>query len=183
MLNQVSAGNVEHDVACLRAAREHTSVPLPHPTSLAQSVVCERLRVGLVPHSGSFFRRESRANANEMIISRLTDRPLRPMLPKGWAVETQVLSWVLSYDGQHQTEPLAITSAGAALALSGALLPASNQRITCHPPLHAPRIKERRNKHPSICPLLQRQCRMLWTSVCAATASEKTPRKLRTVKL
>ena len=115
----MSAGNVEHDVACLLAAWEHTSIPLSHATLLAQSVVCEGLRVALLPHSGSFFRRESRANANEMIVSRLTDRPLRPMLPKGWTVDTQVLSWVLSYDGQHQTEPLAITSAGAALALSG----------------------------------------------------------------
>ena len=126
-------------------------IPLSHPTSLAQSVVCEGLRVGLVPHSGSFFRRESRANANEMIVSRLTDRPLRPMLPKGWAVETQVLSWVLSYDGQHQTEPLAITSAGAALALSGALLPASNRKISCHPALHAPRIKQRRQAFVHFC--------------------------------
>lgn len=59
----------------------------------------------------------------EMLISRLTDRPLRPMLPKGWAVETQVLTWLMSYDGQHQPEPLAITSAGAALAISGETYP------------------------------------------------------------
>jgi polyribonucleotide nucleotidyltransferase len=55
----------------------------------------------------------------EMINARLTDRPLRPMLPKGWAVETQVLTWLMSYDNQHQPEPLAITAAGAALAISG----------------------------------------------------------------
>lgn len=69
--------------------------------------------------SGSFFRREGRPNINEMIISRLTDRPLRPMLPKEWAVDTQVLSWLMSYDGQHQPEPLAITAAGTAMAISG----------------------------------------------------------------
>ena len=50
-----------------------------------------------------------------MLISRLIDRPLRPMLAKGWANDTQVLQWVLSYDGQTLPEPLAITAAGAAL--------------------------------------------------------------------
>ena len=38
---------------------------------------------------------------------------------KGWAQETQVLTWVLSFDPDHPPEPLAITAAGAALALSG----------------------------------------------------------------
>ena len=54
-----------------------------------------------------------------MLTARLTDRPLRPMMPKGWLHETQILSWLMSYDGQRQAEPLAITSAGAALAISG----------------------------------------------------------------
>lgn len=41
------------------------------------------------------------------------------MFPKGWNADTQVLSWLLSYDGQAQPEPLSITAAGAALAISG----------------------------------------------------------------
>lgn len=53
-----------------------------------------------------------------MLTSRLVDRPLRPMFEKGWCKDTQVLSWVLSYDGVNSTEPLAITSAAVALSLS-----------------------------------------------------------------
>ncbi len=67
--------------------------------------------------SGSYFRREGRPSTLEMLTSRLTDRPLRPMMPKGWLHDTQILSWLMSYDGQRQAEPLAITSAGAALAI------------------------------------------------------------------
>lgn len=68
--------------------------------------------------SGGFFKREGRAKDHEILICRLIDRPLRPMIPKGFNYETQILSWVLSYDGIHSPEPLAIIAASAALALS-----------------------------------------------------------------
>ncbi|XP_002961851.2 probable polyribonucleotide nucleotidyltransferase 1, chloroplastic [Selaginella moellendorffii] len=68
--------------------------------------------------SGGFNKREGKPRDSEVFISRLVDRPLRPMIPKGYFHEIQVLSWVLSYDGSHLPEPLAITAAGAALALS-----------------------------------------------------------------
>lgn len=51
-------------------------------------------------------------------MSRLMDRPLRPVMHPGWFHETQLLSWVLSYDNTHPPVPLAITAASAALALS-----------------------------------------------------------------
>lgn len=51
-------------------------------------------------------------------MARLIDRPIRPMIQPGWTHSTQLLTWVLSYDGIHSPEPLAITAAGAALALS-----------------------------------------------------------------
>lgn len=51
-------------------------------------------------------------------MSRLMDRPLRPAMHPGWFHETQLLSWVLSYDTVHPPVPLAITAASAALALS-----------------------------------------------------------------
>ena len=51
-------------------------------------------------------------------MSRLMDRPLRPAMHPGWNHETQLLSWVLSYDNTHPPVPLAITTASAALALS-----------------------------------------------------------------
>ena len=68
--------------------------------------------------SGGFLKREGKAKDHEVLVSRLIDRPLRPMIQPGWTHSTQLLSWVLSYDGQHAPEPLAITAAGAALALS-----------------------------------------------------------------
>lgn len=46
------------------------------------------------------------------------DRPIRPAMHPGWFHETQLLSWVLSYDNVHSPVPLAITAASAALALS-----------------------------------------------------------------
>ncbi|CAK9172695.1 unnamed protein product [Ilex paraguariensis] len=53
-----------------------------------------------------------------VLICRLIDRPLRPTMLKGFYHETQILSWVLSYDGLHAPDSLAITAAGIAVALS-----------------------------------------------------------------
>lgn len=68
--------------------------------------------------SGGFFKREGRAKDHEVLICRLIDRPLRPTMPKGFYHDTQILSWVLSYDGIHSPDCLAITAAGIAVALS-----------------------------------------------------------------
>ncbi|XP_026414367.1 probable polyribonucleotide nucleotidyltransferase 1, chloroplastic [Papaver somniferum] len=68
--------------------------------------------------SGGFFKREGRAKDHEVLICRLIDRPLRPTMMKGFYHETQVLSWVLSYDGLHSPDSLAITASGIAVALS-----------------------------------------------------------------
>ncbi|CAK9275031.1 unnamed protein product, partial [Sphagnum jensenii] len=68
--------------------------------------------------SGGFIKREGRARDNEILVCRLIDRPVRPLIANGFNHETQILVWVLSYDKVHAPEPLAITSAGAALALS-----------------------------------------------------------------
>ncbi|KAK8458967.1 hypothetical protein SEVIR_2G049200v4 [Setaria viridis] len=54
----------------------------------------------------------------QVLVCRLIDRPLRPTMPKGFYYETQVLSWVFSYDGIHSPDCLAITAAGIAVALS-----------------------------------------------------------------
>lgn len=69
--------------------------------------------------SGGWLKRDGRPKDGEVLTARLVDRPLRPMLAPGWANDTQVLIWVLSYDGVHTPEPLAITAAAAALAISG----------------------------------------------------------------
>lgn len=68
--------------------------------------------------SGGFFKREGRAKDHEVLICRLIDRPLRPTMPKGFYYETQLLSWVFSYDGLHSPDCLAVTAAGIAVALS-----------------------------------------------------------------
>nr|XP_011457629.1 PREDICTED: probable polyribonucleotide nucleotidyltransferase 1, chloroplastic [Fragaria vesca subsp. vesca] len=68
--------------------------------------------------SGGFFKREGRAKDHEVLICRLIDRPLRPTMLNGFYHETQVLSWVLSYDGLHSPDSLAVTAAGIAVALS-----------------------------------------------------------------
>ncbi|KAH9728648.1 polyribonucleotide nucleotidyltransferase 1 [Citrus sinensis] len=68
--------------------------------------------------SGGFFKREGRTKDHEVLVCRLIDRPLRPTLIKGFYHETQILSWVLSYDGLHFPDALAVTAAGIAVALS-----------------------------------------------------------------
>ncbi|PUZ68534.1 hypothetical protein GQ55_2G036100 [Panicum hallii var. hallii] len=68
--------------------------------------------------SGGFFKREGKAKDHEVLVCRLIDRPLRPTMPKGFYYETQILSWVFSYDGIHSPDCLAITAAGIAVALS-----------------------------------------------------------------
>jgi polyribonucleotide nucleotidyltransferase len=71
---------------------------------------------GRIP--GGFFKREGKATEKETLTSRVIDRPIRPLFPTGWAYETQVIAFVLSADTEHDSDVLALTGAGAALALS-----------------------------------------------------------------
>ncbi|CAN4128331.1 unnamed protein product [Withania somnifera] len=63
-------------------------------------------------------KNRGRTKDHEVLICRLIDRPLRPTMLKGFYYETQLLSWVLSYDGVHPPDALAVTAAGIAMALS-----------------------------------------------------------------
>jgi polyribonucleotide nucleotidyltransferase len=67
---------------------------------------------------GAFHRRDSRGDDNEILVARLIDRPIRPMIKEGWQHETQILSWVLSYDKKQSPDPLAICSSSAAMMVS-----------------------------------------------------------------
>jgi len=67
---------------------------------------------------GAFHRRDSRGDDTEILVARLIDRPLRPMIAEGWQFETQVLTHVLSYDRVHPLEALSICAASAAMAIS-----------------------------------------------------------------
>lgn len=68
--------------------------------------------------SGSYNKRDGRPAEHEILTCRLIDRPLRPSIANGWRHETQLISWVLSYDGVRSCDPLAITASAAALYLS-----------------------------------------------------------------
>ena len=68
--------------------------------------------------SGSYNRRDGRPAEHEVLTCRLIDRPLRPLIADGWRHETQLLSWVLSYDGERSCDPLAITASATALWIS-----------------------------------------------------------------
>ncbi len=71
---------------------------------------------GYIP--GGFFKREGRATEKEILTSRLTDRPIRPLFPKGYCNEVQIIAQVLSADGDNNPDILAINGASLALVLS-----------------------------------------------------------------
>ena len=72
---------------------------------------------GKIP--GGFFKREARPTERETLISRLIDRPIRPLFHKNFKNETQVTLTVLSYDGSVDPDVIAMYATGAALAISG----------------------------------------------------------------
>ncbi len=72
---------------------------------------------GKIP--GGFFKREARPTERETLISRLIDRPIRPLFHKNFKNETQVTLTVLSYDGTIDPDVIAMYATGAALAISG----------------------------------------------------------------
>jgi polyribonucleotide nucleotidyltransferase len=72
---------------------------------------------GRIP--GGFFKREGRPSEKEVLVSRLIDRPIRPLFPAGFTYETQVLVQTLSFDPETDADIAAIIAASAALTLSG----------------------------------------------------------------
>ena len=72
---------------------------------------------GRIP--GGFFKREGRPSEKETLVSRLIDRPVRPLFLDGWRNETQVIVTVLSHDLENDPDIVAMVAASAALTLSG----------------------------------------------------------------
>ena len=72
---------------------------------------------GKIP--GGFFKREGRPSERETLVSRLIDRPIRPLFAKGFQNETQVLATVISYDGENDPDIVSMIAVSAALTLSG----------------------------------------------------------------
>lgn len=67
---------------------------------------------GKIP--GGFFKREGRPSEREILVSRLIDRPMRPLFPEAWRNETQVVAMVLSADSENDPDVIALTGASAA---------------------------------------------------------------------
>src|SRR3979411_2660369 len=84
---------------------------------------------GKIP--GGFFKREGRPTEKEILTSRLIDRPMRPLFPKGFNHETQIVAFVLSADGQNDADILAINGASVALTCSA---------VPFHTPVGAVRV-------------------------------------------
>ncbi|MBO0734783.1 MAG: polyribonucleotide nucleotidyltransferase, partial [Methylocapsa sp.] len=72
---------------------------------------------GRIP--GGYFKREGRASEKETLVSRLIDRPVRPLFPDGYRNETQVIATVLSHDLENDPDIVAMVASSAALTLSG----------------------------------------------------------------
>src|SRR3974390_3406844 len=73
---------------------------------------------GRIP--GGYFKREGRPTEKETLVSRLIDRPVRPLFADGWRCETQVIVTTLSHDLENDPDVLAMIAASAAPTLSGA---------------------------------------------------------------
>ena len=71
---------------------------------------------GLFP--GGYFKREGRPSEKEILTARMTDRPLRPLFPKGYFYDTQIVTLLLSADGENDADILSINGASLALCIS-----------------------------------------------------------------
>jgi polyribonucleotide nucleotidyltransferase len=85
-------------------------------TPLTVDYIERTYSAGKIP--GGFFKREGRPSEKEILVSRLIDRPIRPLMPEGYSNETQVVVVVLSHDQENDTDPLAICGASTALTIS-----------------------------------------------------------------
>src|SRR6201996_6059351 len=73
---------------------------------------------GRIP--GGYLKREGRPSEKETLVSRLIDRPIRPLFPDGYRCDTQVIVTTLSHDMENDPDILALVAASAALTISGA---------------------------------------------------------------
>jgi len=67
---------------------------------------------------GGYFKREGRPTEKEVLTCRMTDRPLRPLFPKGYLYDTQIIALMLAADGENDADILSMNGASAALAIS-----------------------------------------------------------------
>ena len=84
---------------------------------------------GRIP--GGYLKREGKASEKETLTSRLIDRPIRPLFPKGFMNEVQVIITVMSVDKQNDPDMLAMLATSAALAISGIPFAGPNRCSSC----------------------------------------------------
>jgi len=103
-------------VVLVTACATETARPGIDFLPLVVDYVEKTFAVGKIP--GGFFKREGRLSEAEVLTSRLIDRPIRPLFPKGFYNEIQVIATVLSADKENDTGVLAMIGASAALTIS-----------------------------------------------------------------
>src|SRR5690606_9784650 len=79
--------------------------------------------------AGGFLKREGRPTTREILTARVTDRPLRPLFPKGYKDEVQIQANVLAADGENDPSPMCCTGASAALLVGPARFVGSVARL------------------------------------------------------
>ena len=80
---------------------------------------------------GGFFKREGRPNEREILTSRLIDRSIRPLIPKGYFFETQLVANVFSVDAENDSSVAAMLGASAALTISDIPFKGPSRRHPC----------------------------------------------------
>ena len=95
-----------------------SSKPLPNARFFPLTVDYREKSASAGKVPGNFFRREGRPSEREILVCRLTDRPIRPLFPKGFSHEVQVCQTLFSTDNRHDPDVLAMNAASAALCLS-----------------------------------------------------------------
>ena len=83
---------------------------------LTADVEERRYASGRIP--GSFFRREGRPSTEAILVARTIDRPLRPLFPKGYRDEVQIVAMPMSSDDEHPVDIMSVCGASAALIIS-----------------------------------------------------------------
>jgi polyribonucleotide nucleotidyltransferase len=128
-------GNVEIEIETGRIAKQASAVvvkcgntavlvtaiasPEPRPIDFMPLTVEYRENAfagGKIP--GGYFKREGRPSEHEILTCRVIDRPMRPLFPKTWRFDTQIIGHVLSHDKENEPDVLTITGASAALTIS-----------------------------------------------------------------
>jgi polyribonucleotide nucleotidyltransferase len=95
----------------------HTTKPGQDFFPLTVNYQEKAFAAGKIP--GGFFKREGRPSEKEVLVSRLIDRPIRPLFPQGFRNEVQIIATVLSHDLENDPDVVALIGCSAALTLSG----------------------------------------------------------------